>query len=129
MRQKFKIVQISCVLQYVNSLSTNISPRYVLFFNNLHRADKLDPNALYKEYKYTLLWLIFACTLTLKRVFSEFLETQLRSSKGVFVLFLLSIWVQFVCFMLSNYRKHDFKSHLLVFCFIQNVTLNCLLFL
>ena len=43
-----------------------------------------------------LLWLIFACALSLKRVFSEFLEAQLRSSKGVFVLFLLlSIWVQF----------------------------------
>ena len=33
-----------------------------------------------------LLWLILACALSLKRVFSEFLEAQLRSSKGVFVL-------------------------------------------
>ena len=45
---------------------------------------------------------IFAFALTLKRVFNEFLEAQLRSSKGVFVLFLLNIWVQFVCFMLSH---------------------------
>ena len=51
-----------------------------------------------------LIQLIFVCTLTLKRVCSEFLETQLRSSKGVFALFLLSIRVQFVCFMLSNLR-------------------------
>ena len=29
-----------------------------------------------------LLWLIFACALSLKRVFSEFLEAQLRSSKA-----------------------------------------------
>ena len=28
---------------------------------------------------------IFACTLTLKRGFNEFLEVQLRSSKGVFI--------------------------------------------
>ena len=41
--------------------------------------------------------LFFACPLTLKRVSSEFLEAQLRSSKGVFVF---------------------------VFCFIQNITLN-----
>ena len=34
-----------------------------------------------------LLRLIFACTSTLKRVFSEFFKAQLRSSKGVFVLF------------------------------------------
>ena len=62
-----------------------------------------------------LLSLIFACTLTLKRVFNEFLEAQLRRSKGVFVLFLLNIWVQLVFFMLSNERCHDFKSYLLVF--------------
>ena len=48
------------------------------------------------------IWVFFACTLTLKRVYSEFSETQLCNSKVVFVLFLLSIWVQFVCFMLSN---------------------------
>ena len=42
-----------------------------------------------------LLRLIFACTLSLKRLFNVFLEAQLRSSKGVFVLFLLNIWVQF----------------------------------
>ena len=32
-----------------------------------------------------VLRLIFACTLTLKRVFNEFLEAQLRSSKGVYL--------------------------------------------
>ena len=60
-----------------------------------HEAGKLDPNAINRKSKNTpLLGTIFA----IKRVFSEFLEAQLRSSKGVLVLF----WVQFVCFMLSN---------------------------
>ena len=49
-----------------------------------------------------LLRLIFARALSLKRDFNELMEAKLRSRKGVFVLFLLNIWVQFVYFMLSD---------------------------
>jgi hypothetical protein len=65
-----------------------------------------------------LLWLIFACTLSLKRNFGEFLEAQLRSSKGVFLLFLLTIWVQFCLLHVVKLKVTCF------FCFIQNVTPN-----
>ena len=40
-----------------------------------------------------LLRFIFAWALTLKMGFNEFMETQFHSSKGVFALFLLNIWV------------------------------------
>ena len=61
----------------------------------LLKIGQIGPKCLNRKSTNTpLLWLIFPCTLTL----NEFLEAQLRSSKGVFVLILLNILGQ-ICLL------------------------------
>ena len=70
-----------------------------------HEADKFDPNAQQNEYKYVFMR-NFASKNSLKPLFKVNAQAKISHSKGVFVLFLLSIWVQFVCLF---FMLHDAK--------------------